>query len=195
MPTEIDTLVAFFKALADATRLRIVGLLAVRERSVDELAALCDVRPPTVSHHLARLRDLGLVDSRRDGTTAWYRLEVEALERMAKETLQVETLAQLGGDDAEDAFAHKVVRDFVIDGRLKNIPSSRKKREVILEWLVGQLDVEREYDHKALDAAIKAVHPDAATLRREMIGYGWLSRDDYGRAYRRTDLRGRWDGA
>ena len=50
----------FFKALADASRLRLVGLLAGAEHSVDELATLLDLRAPTVSHPLARLRAAGL---------------------------------------------------------------------------------------------------------------------------------------
>ncbi len=48
-------LVDFYKALADANRLKIVGLLANRAYSVEELAALLKLKPSTVSHHLAKL--------------------------------------------------------------------------------------------------------------------------------------------
>jgi len=56
-----EELLNFFKALADANRLKIVGLLAQKPHTVEELAALLDIKPSTVSHHLARLSDAGLV--------------------------------------------------------------------------------------------------------------------------------------
>ena len=49
-----DELVSFYKVLADANRLKIVGLLARQAYSVEELAALLKLKPSTVSHHLAR---------------------------------------------------------------------------------------------------------------------------------------------
>ena len=63
------------KALADESRLAILGLVAGRERSVSELAALLAVKPSTVSHHLAKLRDARLVGMRSAGTTHYYRLD------------------------------------------------------------------------------------------------------------------------
>src|SRR5271170_8101865 len=62
--TDLATLLAFFKAMANESRLRIVGLLAERERSVQELAELLELKEPTVSHHLAALTALnrGLLD-------------------------------------------------------------------------------------------------------------------------------------
>ena len=46
-----------------------VGFLAVRDRSVQEFANLLKLKEPTVSHHLAVLREIGLVTARADGTT------------------------------------------------------------------------------------------------------------------------------
>ena len=63
------------KAMADATRLRILELLAERPRYVQELADVLDVRHPTVVHHLAQLGQAGLVTSRNDGGTTFYTLD------------------------------------------------------------------------------------------------------------------------
>ena len=70
-----ETLLAFFKALADESRLRIVGLLAEREHSVQELARALDLKEPTVSHHLPILKATGLVTARAEGTTRWHALD------------------------------------------------------------------------------------------------------------------------
>src|SRR5271156_2686289 len=77
--SDLATLLAFFKVMANESRLRIVGLLAERERSVQELAALLELKEPTVSHHLAALKALGLVSARADGVTRWHTLRLETL--------------------------------------------------------------------------------------------------------------------
>ena len=61
MEETFNELLAFFKALSDATRLKLIGLLAQKESSVEELAAMLDVNPSTVSHHLSKLGEIGLV--------------------------------------------------------------------------------------------------------------------------------------
>src|SRR4051812_7192545 len=78
-----------FKALADESRLRIIGLLATRERSVDELAATLELRPPTVSHHLARLKSAGLATMRKEGNIHFYALQTDILTQLSKEVLRL----------------------------------------------------------------------------------------------------------
>src|SRR5213080_903876 len=79
----------FLKALAHPTRLLILSILCEGERSVSELEQLLVLRQPTVSQQLARLREDGLVKTRRQGKTIYYslgsndaRLVVEAVSRM-----------------------------------------------------------------------------------------------------------------
>jgi ArsR family transcriptional regulator len=67
----------FLKALAHEGRLMILCHLVERERSVAELEQLLGARQATVSQMLARLRQEGLVDARRDGKTIYYRLTDE----------------------------------------------------------------------------------------------------------------------
>lgn len=62
-----------FKALADESRLRILRGLSLAELSVAELVTVLDLPQSTVSRHLKPLRDNGLVEARRDGTSVYYR--------------------------------------------------------------------------------------------------------------------------
>ena len=64
----------FLKALAHESRLVILCILAEREKSVSELEHELDLRQPTVSQQLARLRADGLVSTRRDGKVIYYSL-------------------------------------------------------------------------------------------------------------------------
>ena len=73
-----------FKALADPTRVRIVNMLA----AADDGVCVCDLTPhlgvsqPTVSHHLRKLADAGLLRRRQEGTWAFYSLDRDALSRL-----------------------------------------------------------------------------------------------------------------
>lgn len=174
---EFQTLLQFFKVLADETRLKMIGILAGRECSVEELAATLGVREPTVSHHLAKLKTLGLVRMRPEGTTHLYRLDAEALRAANKDLLTRETLVSLVDDVEGDAWQRKVLRDFFEGERLKEIPVSRKKRDVILDWLAERFDPGTRYPELVVNEIIKRHHPDSATLRRELIGGGWMARE------------------
>ncbi len=63
-----------FKALADATRLRILGLLLTREMCVCEVMVALDLTQPTASHHLRILESIGLVNDRKEGKWVFYKL-------------------------------------------------------------------------------------------------------------------------
>ena len=63
-----------FKALGDATRLRILGLLLTGEVCVCDIHESLKIPQPKASRHLAYLRKCGLVDARRDGLWVHYRL-------------------------------------------------------------------------------------------------------------------------
>jgi DNA-binding transcriptional ArsR family regulator len=71
-PSEADLLAKYFRVLGDRTRLRIVELLAERERSVGDLARLLGEPQPKVSNHLACLRWCGFVATRREHRTIYY---------------------------------------------------------------------------------------------------------------------------
>src|SRR4051812_21056728 len=116
----------FFKALGDESRLKIAGLLAQREYSVEELAAALALKPPTVSHHLGILRRIGLVHVRPEGTTHWYRLDLDALRRMHHAVRPEKITVADDADTAASEWERKFLRDYFDDERLKQIPMNRK---------------------------------------------------------------------
>jgi ArsR family transcriptional regulator, arsenate/arsenite/antimonite-responsive transcriptional repressor len=82
--TEAATTASVFRALGDPARVRIVNLLANAGHPV----CVCDITPstglsqPTVSHHLKRLTDAGLLRREQRGIWAFYTIEPGALERL-----------------------------------------------------------------------------------------------------------------
>src|SRR3989304_1199076 len=125
-----EQLLAFFKAMADANRLKIVGLLAQQPYSVEQLAAMLYLRPSTVSHHLSKLSEAGLVSGRTESYYNIYQLESEYLRSIAQSLLSNETLPAAAAAVDTNAYNRKVLDDFLLpDGRLKSIPAQRKKLE------------------------------------------------------------------
>jgi predicted transcriptional regulator len=169
----------FFRALADASRLRLLGVLAERECSVEELASLLGLKSPTVSHHLGKLKELGLVRMRQEGTTHLYALDEAALRALSRDVLTPEKMRSLADDVAGEAWERKVLRDFFEGERLKEIPAVRKKREIVLRWLANRFDPEVRYSEREVNEILKRHHPDTATLRRELVAerHGLLRRE------------------
>ena len=97
---DLQSLVRFFKALGDGTRLDLVRLLTWRQDSsamcVTRLANELGVSPSSVSQHLRVLKDLGLVQSERRGLRIHYWLHAEGLDRYRQAAR-----AQLGGAFAD----------------------------------------------------------------------------------------------
>ncbi len=77
MATSAKRATDFLKALAHESRLVMLCILAEGEKSVSELEEILNLRQPTVSQQLARLRADGLVSTRRDGKTIYYSLASE----------------------------------------------------------------------------------------------------------------------
>jgi ArsR family transcriptional regulator len=82
---EAGELEALFGALADKNRVKIVSMLL---QAGNEACCVCDIEPelgisqPTVSYHLKRLTDVGLLEREKRGTFAYYRLAPEAIGRV-----------------------------------------------------------------------------------------------------------------
>lgn len=187
MTNSNEELVTFFKALADSNRLKIVGLLAEKSYSVEELAALLKLKPSTVSHHLARLAQAELVTFRAESYYSVYQLDKKVLEEKSQRLFsQNELSTVVAGVDA-DAYDNKVIKDYARrDGSLKIIPSQRKKLEAILRYVVQAFDVGKRYSEKRVNEILLQYHEDTATLRRELVGYGLMKREGGGGEYWRV---------
>lgn len=75
------------------------------------------------------------------------------------------------------AEVRKVMRAFVVDGRLTSIPTAHNKRMVILDWLAQLFEPGRHYSEKMVNLILGQHHPDTAALRRYMVDAGYLDRE------------------
>ena len=185
---ENNEILAFVKALADANRLKIVGLLAQRPYSGEELAALLDLKPSTVSHHLSKLAEAGLVSVRAEGYYNLYELDKDALEDYSRRIFSSKQMAAATLDVDLDAYDRKVIDDFTRpDGSLKEIPAQRKKLEAILRYVVKAFEPGKRYTEKQVNKILSRFHEDTASLRRELVGVRLMEREGGGGEYWRIE--------
>jgi DNA-binding HxlR family transcriptional regulator len=178
------TLLDFFKALADANRLKLIGVLAHEPRSVEDLAAALDLDSSTVSHHLKRLARVGLVSARAEGPYSVYELDLEALQSMAREHLAEEALPRLAGDADLGAGDRKVLATFTDEsGRFTAFPSQRKKYLVLVRHTLQAFEPDEVYDEAQVNERLARFHDDTARLRRSLVDLGYMRRDRDGGRY------------
>ncbi len=183
-----EELVTFFKALADKNRLKIVGLLAEKSYSVEELSELLGLKPPTVSHHLSKLVEAGLVRARAEGYYSVYQLDQSVLEAKSRSMFSQQELSNVAAEVDADAYDKKVIKDYTKrDGSLKTLPSQRKKLEAILRYVIKAFEGGKRYSEKQVNEILAGYHEDTATLRRELVGSGLMQREGGGGEYWRVE--------
>jgi DNA-binding HxlR family transcriptional regulator len=175
-PADPESRAALFKALGHPTRLLILNLIRQRARHGEELAAILRASPATVSHHLSKLAEVGLVRAERDQYTQDYRLAGDLYGRTLAELITLSTPAGQRGL-RPDAYHDKVLKAFMDNGRLVRIPAQRKKRRVILELLAEDFEPGRDYPEAEVNAIIRELHHDVETLRRELIMEKLMTRE------------------
>lgn len=174
--TNLEMRAQFFKALGHPARLLILNLTQSKPRYTEELAAILNLKPATVSHHLSQLTAVGLLTSQKDQYYQMYSLTGDMLRKTLEELV---TLPQPGLETAvaQDAYRDKVLKSFFKRGRLTQIPAQQKKRLVIMEKLVEEFEPDQSYSEQEVNRILIEFHDDVATLRRELIAFKLMTRD------------------
>ena len=138
MQTEQSLLI--MKALADKSRLAIVNSLLERSQYVEELAERHGLAPSTVSFHLRKLEQAGLISSRKEQ----YYVVVEANDALFDATLRQIVAAAPVARELQDRrieeYRNKVLQAFFRHGRLEKLPAQPKKRLIVLEEFAARFE-------------------------------------------------------
>ena len=177
-------LLEFFKALADANRLKIVGLLARQPYTVEQIAEMLNLGVSTTSHHLARLAKAGLVSARASGHYYEYSLQTDTLQDMARRLLSAENLPGLSGQVDLDAYDRKVLKAFTdVEGRITAFPAQEKKFLVLLRHVLQDFEFDKRYTEKQVNEILSNHNEDTALLRRSLVEYHFMARQGGGGEY------------
>lgn len=200
---QLEKLVAYHKALADPTRIRMLILLREGELNGQALAQRLSVTPATITHHATKLRAASLIRERRDKNTIYFSLDDYFIRTSGSATADLIYRHGAEGVSAEvdpviteqqEKTRASVLKSFIAsDGRLKSIPAQLKKKLIVLEEVVKRLEPGRKYEEKEINEFIKTFHEDFATLRREFIMHQYMFREDGIYELNPPELWERWE--
>ena len=175
---EREKAIRIFKCLSDASRLNIIATLQKGEAYGELLAERLDLSASTLSFHMKKLEEAGLVTSRKEQYYTVYALVPGVTQLRLAELLSAAPGQEDEAASREAAYREKVLSAFFSGGRLVSIPVQRKKKLIVLQKIAESFEPGRVYEEAALSDIIARIHPDYCTLRRDMISEGILTREN-----------------
>ncbi|MCR5173888.1 MAG: metalloregulator ArsR/SmtB family transcription factor [Oscillospiraceae bacterium] len=166
-----------FKSLSDMSRLRIIQSLTRGEMYTELLAERLGLTPSTVSFHMKKLEEAGLVVSRKEQYYTVYSLNRNVLETSLFDVAAAEPEQIDEQQKREKEYRQKVIDSFFEYGKLKAIPVQRKKKLICYEVIAESFVPGKVYSEKELNDIIAPIHEDYCTIRHDMIGEGILGRN------------------
>lgn len=169
---------ALFKCLADKSRIQILKSLMTEDMYVERLAQRIGITPATVSFHLKKLEDVGAVRSRRDQYYTMYSINPDVFNVTILDILKEESEEMTLQKERDEIYRKKVIDSFFEYGKLKSIPSQRKKERIVLEEIAKSFEKGREYTEREINIIIADFNDDFCTIRRDMISEGIITREN-----------------
>lgn len=163
--------------LAEEDRLRVVAALALGAGTLDEVIATAGIDARRATAALERLAAGGLVATEVGGKG--LRLVADRFKAAAQEAAR--RRAESEPADAFDGVSLEsasVLRNFVSDGRLRQIPVNKAKRRVVLDWLALRFEPGKTYPERDVNLLLGMAHDDVAALRRYLVDEEFLERRD-----------------
>lgn len=164
------------KALADESRLLILNSLLEKAQYVEELAERLRLSPSTISFHLKKLEEAGLVRKVKSQYYAIYHINTEILDLKLKEFIRFNNDAHPEQEERIKKYREKVINIFMKNGSLIKMPAQYKKRRIILEKIAENFQPEKVYTELEIDNIIKESFDDYCAIRRYFIDEGIMQR-------------------
>ena len=153
--------------LANENRLRVFAAVALGARTVAEVAESSGLDETDVQSVLPRLVGAGLV-AQEDG----LHVPLEELRAAAQQRPgRVRGAADATPDE------QRVLRNFVVDGRLVRLPARHAQKQVVLGYVARRFDESRSYEEREVNELLRGFHDDTASLRRYLVDEGMLERE------------------
>ncbi|MHC0038653.1 DUF2087 domain-containing protein [Pseudoneobacillus sp. C159] len=175
---QLNKMVDFHKTMGDPTRLRILSLLSKGPLHGQALAGKLGLTPPTITHHLRKLRDINVVSERRDKNIIYFYLNQKVIQQYLDAQLKLMEGKETSMNEQNEEILKVIENFFTKDGKLKTIPAQRKKKLIVFEHILKGLEKGKKYPEKEINEYILKYHEDYATIRREFIMNHYMYREN-----------------
>ena len=165
-----DTLMIFDYWRGENREINERNALTEKDMYVEILAERIGLTPATVSFHLKKLQAAGLVEQRREQYYMMYSLRKNLLNITLSSLISEKEANASQEEIREIQYRQKVLKAFMPYGVCEILPAQIKKRMIIYEEII------KRFDEKYINETISAVHADYCTVRRALIGLGWMTR-------------------
>lgn len=169
--------IALFKCLADKSRIQILKSLMEEEMYVERLSERLSLTPATISFHLKKLVDVGAVKSRKEQYYTIYSINNDVFNISILDILKEESEEKDLQAERDEAYRKKVINSFFEYGKLKSIPTQRKKERIVLEEIAKAFEDGKTYTEREVNIIIADFNDDFCTIRRDMVAEKLLIRD------------------
>jgi hypothetical protein len=176
----------FVKALANADRLKIVGMLVQSHARLPEIAAGLSLPTREVFNHLAFLEHVGVIYVSGD----LYELDTNGLEALKRRQFEDKRPSYVAHPGMEPG-TQKILGTFLnVDGTIRQVPNSRTqaaKFHIVLDYLLTAFEPGVFYTEKEVNSILRRFNEDVSGLRRDLIDAKMLARECDGSKYWRLE--------
>lgn len=173
--TDISSILRVF---ADTQKVKLLGLLCGDPLPLHTLARLAGLSEAETMRHIGTLKEAGLLEETFADDGFRWRYQPKPVFAVLSAMKQDAKPVSAGGGAEWTADEAKTLGDFFVNGRLKTIPVQRKKREVVLRFLASKFELGRTYTEQEVSFLLLDYHEDYASLRREMVDTGLMTREN-----------------
>jgi len=170
-----ESIIQLFKSLGDKTRLDIIESLKEKSYCLEEMAEKLELTPATLSFHLKKMQNVGLVSKSREQYFTNFKLLPDKFDLTLKEIVFSDNEQNKPIED--DKFRLKVLNTFMKNGRIAQLPKQHKKRFVLLDEILKRFESNKIYEESEVDEIIRGFYDDHCTIRRMMIDEGLMTRN------------------
>ena len=170
--------IKIFKCLGDKSRILIINNLIENPMYVELLSERLNLAPSTISFHLKKLEEVKLVYSVKEQYYVVYHLNNDMLSLRLNDLINVVQPEKDVQIEREEQYKRSVLSAFFQYGKLKSIPAAQKKRRIVLEEIAKKFEPDKPYAEREVNIIIADFHDDFCTIRREMIAFKIMEREN-----------------
>ena len=174
---DVKESIGIMKALADSSRLMILNSLFEKPQYVEEISKRIGLAVSTVSFHLIKMEESGLVTKSKQQYYIVYEINKEVFNKTLEQFVRFENIEKFAQEERIDEYKQKIIKTFFRGKRLHKLPSQKMKKWIVLEVILKKFEEGKEYSEQEVDEIIKSVYDDYCTVRRYFIDEKVMVRD------------------